>query len=43
MGAGAGKNPAVGMPISPMVELAEKRSKKTGQVSVACLLIMFLC
>lgn len=32
MGAGAGKNPAVGMPISPMVELAEKQSKKTGQV-----------
>ncbi|XP_072043380.1 uncharacterized protein [Amphiura filiformis] len=31
MGAGAGKNPAVGMPISPMVELAEKQSKKTGQ------------
>ncbi|XP_022110406.1 uncharacterized protein LOC110989978 isoform X1 [Acanthaster planci] len=31
MGTGAGKNPQVGMPLSPTVEYAEKRSKKEGE------------
>ncbi|XP_071483029.1 uncharacterized protein [Diadema antillarum] len=34
MGAGAGKNPVVGMPMSPRVELAAKEGKKTGGESV---------
>ena len=30
MGAGAGKNLVVGVPMNPRVELAEKESKKAG-------------
>ncbi|XP_041475217.1 uncharacterized protein LOC121423795 [Lytechinus variegatus] len=30
MGAGAGKNPVVGVPLNPRVELADKESKKAG-------------